>query len=75
MFNNDDNNSVALMQEGNVPTERLVFEVSAKFVDRGVSCSQHDRSPSAVISVFYTWNRYSKVKAVQHGMALQGFSS
>jgi hypothetical protein len=49
-------NSVALVREQTIPTERppLVGEVSANFADRGVSHGQCGGSPTAVILVLYT---------------------
>jgi hypothetical protein len=51
---NGEHNSVALVRERTVPTERpqLLGEVSVSFANRGLSHSQHDRSPTAVISIF-----------------------
>jgi hypothetical protein len=47
------NNSVALVLEQTIPTERppLVGEVSAYFLDRGVSRSLRGGTPNAVILV------------------------
>jgi hypothetical protein len=49
-------NSVALVRERTIPTERppLVGEVSPTFADREVSHGQCDGSPTAVISIFQT---------------------
>ena len=49
-------NSVALVRERTIPTERPppVGEVSANFADRGVSRGQHNGSPRPLISVFWT---------------------
>jgi hypothetical protein len=53
-LHNNNSNSVALVRERTIPTERppLGGEVSANFADRGVSRSQHGRSPTAVFSNF-----------------------
>jgi hypothetical protein len=47
-------NSMVLVRERTIPTERLpaVGEVSANFWDRGVSRGQRNGSPRPLISVF-----------------------
>ena len=49
-------NSVAIVRERTIPTERPppVGEVSANFADRGVSRGQRNGSPRPLISVFWT---------------------
>jgi hypothetical protein len=50
------NNSVDLVRERTIPTERprLSAKLVPTFADRGVSRNQRGGSPTAVISVYYT---------------------